>query len=59
VTATGPSVRKVEVADRVLCDPEDRHEELHSKDFVPLRQRDIHAVAAPLVEAADLRGLHQ
>lgn len=51
VVATGPNVRQVEVDDRVLFDPEERAEvELHSKDYVLLRERDIHAVAARRVE---------
>ncbi|HET7304236.1 MAG TPA: co-chaperone GroES [Segeticoccus sp.] len=51
VVATGPNVRQVQGGDRVLFDPEERAEvELHSKDYVLLRERDIHAVAAPRVE---------
>lgn len=51
VVATGPNVRQVEVDDRVLFDPEDRAEvELHSQDYVLLREKDIHAVAARRVE---------
>ena len=51
VVATGPTVRQVEVGDRVLFDPEDRAEvEIGAKDYVLLRERDIHAVAAPRVE---------
>ena len=47
VVAAGPAVRQVQVGDRVLFDPEDRREvELHSKDYVLLRERDVHAVAA-------------
>lgn len=47
VVATGPSVRSVEVGDRVLFDPEERAEvELNSKRYVLMRERDIHAVAA-------------
>lgn len=47
VVATGPSVRQVAVDDRVLFDPEDRAEvEIQSKDYVLLRERDLHAVAA-------------
>lgn len=58
VVATGGSVRQVQVGDRVLFDPEDRHEvELHSQDYVLLRERDIHAVAAPRVED-DKTGLY-
>lgn len=52
MVATGQNVRQVQVGDRVLFDPEDRAEvELQSKGFVLLRERDIHAVAAPRVEA--------
>ena len=52
VVATGQNVRQVQVGDRVLFDPEDRAEvELQSKGYVLLRERDIHAVAAPRVEA--------
>ncbi len=59
VVATGPSVRQVEIGDRLLFDPEDRHEvELHSKDFVLLRERDIHAVAAQRVEENGATGLY-
>ena len=59
VVATGPSVRQVEIGDRVLFDPEDRHEvELHSEDFVLLRERDIHAVAAQRVEQDGATGLY-
>jgi chaperonin GroES len=51
VVAVGPNVRQVEVDDRVLFDPEDRAEvELHSRAYVLLRERDLHAVAAPRVE---------
>ena len=51
VVAIGRNVRQVEVGDRVLFDPEDRAEvELQSKAYVLLRERDIHAVAAPRVK---------
>jgi len=51
VVATGANVRQVELGDRVLFDPEDRGEvELLGKDYVLLRERDIHAVAARRVE---------
>ena len=47
VVAAGASVRSVETDDRVLFDPEDRAEvELHGNEYVLLRERDIHAVAA-------------
>jgi chaperonin GroES len=48
VVAAGQHVRQVKVGDRVLFDPEDRGEvELGGKDYLLLRERDIHAVAAP------------
>jgi chaperonin GroES len=51
VVATGAHVRTVQVGDRVLFDPEERAEvELQGKEYVLLRERDIHAVAAPRVE---------
>ena len=51
VVAAGQHVRQVKVDDQVLFDPEDRGEvELHGKDYVLLRERDIHAVAAQRVE---------
>ncbi len=50
VVATGQHVRQVEVGDRVLFDPEDKAEvELHAASYVVLRERDLHAVAAPRV----------
>ena len=51
VVATGTGVRHVQMGDRVLFDPEDRHEvELQSRDYILLREKDIHAVAASRVE---------
>ena len=47
VVAVGPNVRTIEVGDRVLFEPEDRGTvELQGLDYVLLRERDIHAVAA-------------
>jgi chaperonin GroES len=47
----GPNVRSIVVGDRVLFDPDERAEvELHSKSYVLLRERDLHAVAASRVE---------
>lgn len=47
VVAVGSSVRAVTEGDRVLFDPEDRAEvEVRGKDYVLLRERDLHAVAA-------------
>jgi chaperonin GroES len=50
VVATGPNVRQVEVGDRVLFDPDDRAEvEIGAKEYLLLRERDLHAVAATRV----------
>lgn len=47
VVAVGAGVRTVKVDDRVLYDPADRAEvEVRNKDYVLLRERDLHAVAA-------------
>jgi len=47
VVAIGSNVRQVKVDDRVLFDPEDRAEvEVRGKDYVLLRERDLHAAAA-------------
>ncbi|MDQ1629009.1 MAG: chaperonin GroES [Actinomycetota bacterium] len=47
VVAVGPNVRTVEVGDRVMFDGDDRSEvEVRGRDYVLLRERDIHAVAA-------------
>jgi chaperonin GroES len=51
VVAVGQHVRQVQLGDRVLFDPEDRAEvELQGGDYVLLRERDLHAVAAPRVD---------
>ena len=47
VVAVGHNVRSVEIGDRVLFEPEDRGQvELQGVDYVLLRERDVHAVAA-------------
>jgi chaperonin GroES len=47
VVGVGANVRTVEVGDRVLFDPEDRAEvEVRGHDYILLRERDLHAVAA-------------
>jgi chaperonin GroES len=47
VVAVGSSVRSMELDDRVLFNPEDRYEvEVGGRDYIILRERDIHAVAA-------------
>ena len=51
VVAIGANVRSVEVSDRVLFDPEDRAEiEVRGDDYILLRERDLHAVAAERLE---------
>jgi chaperonin GroES len=47
VVATGPNVRAMEPGDHVLFNPEDRYEvEVRGDDYIILRERDVHAVAA-------------
>jgi chaperonin GroES len=47
VVGIGANVRTVQVGDRVLYNPEDNYEvEVQGDDYVILRERDIHAVAA-------------
>ena len=47
VVALGQNVRSCEVGDQVLFGPEDRYEvEVSGVDYIMLRERDIHAVAA-------------
>jgi len=47
VVAVGANVRTLEVGDRVLFDGEERSEvEVRGRDYVLLRERDVHAVAA-------------
>ncbi|MGA8113574.1 MAG: co-chaperone GroES [Actinocatenispora sp.] len=49
--AVGPNVRAVKTSDRVLFDPDERSEvELHGRQYILLRERDVHAVAAARVE---------
>ncbi len=51
VVATGPNVRVMEPGDQVLFNPEDRYEvEVRGEDYLILRERDIHAVAAGRLE---------
>ena len=51
IVAAGPNVRNMEAGDRVLFNPEDRYEvEVGGTDYVILRERDIHAVAAERLE---------
>jgi chaperonin GroES len=51
VVAAGPNVRAMEQGDQVLFSPEDRYEvEVGGEDYIILRERDIHAVAATRLE---------
>ena len=51
VVAAGPNVRSMEVGDQVLFNPEDRYEvEVRGHDYIILRERDVHAVAAQRLE---------
>ena len=54
----GPHVRSIVAGDRVLFDPDDRSEvELHGREYILLRERDVHAVAAERVQP-DATGLY-
>ena len=51
VVALGQNVRSAEVGDRVLFSPDDRYEvEVGGTDYIMLRERDIHAVAATRID---------
>lgn len=51
VKAVGPNVRSVEIGDQVLFNPADRFEvEVQGRDYIILRERDIHAVASERLE---------
>jgi len=53
VVAVGANVRTVELGDRVLFTPEDRYEvEVRGDDYIILRERDVHAVAASRIEGS-------
>ncbi len=51
VLAVGNHVRSIEVGDRVLFSPDDRHEvEISGENYLLLRERDVHALAAQRIE---------
>lgn len=53
VVAVGSHVRSIESGDQVLFSPEDRYEvEVRGDDYLILRERDIHAVAAERIESS-------
>ncbi len=51
VVGMGPNVRGAKTGDRVLFSPEDRYEvEVQGEDYIILRERDLHAIAATRIE---------
>lgn len=59
VVAVGPNVRTIETGDQVLFEMEERAEvELHGVDYLLLRERDVHAVAAARVSDPATGGLY-
>lgn len=53
VVALGPNVRAAQAGDRVLFSADDRYEvELQGEDYIMLRERDLHAVAASGIEGS-------
>jgi chaperonin GroES len=53
VVAQGQNVRACEIGDKVLFSPDDRYEvEVQGEDYVMLRERELHAVAAERIEAS-------
>jgi chaperonin GroES len=53
VVGAGQNVRTIQLGDRVLFSPEDRYEvEVGGDDYIILRERDIHAVAASRIEGS-------
>jgi chaperonin GroES len=53
IIAIGPNVRAAEVGDNVLFSPDDRFEvEVQGEDYIMLRERDLHAVAASRIEGS-------
>ncbi len=53
VVALGANVRSAEIGDRVLFSPDDRYEvEVQGEDYIMLRERDLHAVAASRIEGS-------
>jgi chaperonin GroES len=59
VVATGPNVRAMQPGDHVLFNPEDRYEvEVRGDDYIILRERDVHAVAASRLLGEASTGLY-
>ena len=50
-TANGPTVRTIEVSDRVLFSPDTGYEvEIRGEEYLILRERDVHAIASTRAE---------
>ncbi len=59
VVGVGPHVRTIQPGDAVLFNAEDRYEvEVQGEDYLILRERDIHAVAAPRLDDDGSTGLY-
>lgn len=59
VVGIGNNVRTINVGDQVLFDPEDRAEvEVRGTEYVLLKERDIHAVAAERLDDGNSTGLY-
>lgn len=59
VVAIGAHVRQVELGHRVLFDPEELAEvELQSREYLLMRERDIHAVSEERGDAGSGTGLY-
>jgi chaperonin GroES len=53
VVALGQNVRSAEAGDKVLFSPDDRYEvEVQGTEYIMLRERDLHAVAAERIESS-------
>jgi chaperonin GroES len=52
VAAVGPHVRMIKAGDKVLFNPEECFEvEMHGEEYLIVRERDIHAVAAARLDS--------
>jgi chaperonin GroES len=59
VVGVGPHVRTIQAGDAVLFNPEDRYEvEVQGEDYLILRERDLHALAAPRLDEDGSTGLY-
>ena len=53
VVGIGQNVRTIDIGDQVLFSPDDRYEvDVGGEDYLVLRERDIHAVAASRIEGS-------